>query len=296
MIGYDICCIGFITQDKVVTPESTIYMPGGTSFYFAHAMNRLKCENFLLVTAVAKEDEEVIEQIRKANVAVKTLPTARSVCFENIYTDNGNGRKQRVTAKATPFTVEGLRDVDARIVHLGSLLADDFPLDVIKYLSAKCRLSLDVQGFLRKVEGEEVLPVDWDEKKEALKYVHILKANEAEMEVLTRCKDPHEAALLIADWGVEEVLLTLGDCGSLIYAHGQFYDIPAYPASKIVDATGCGDTYMAGYLYMRNRNASYREAGCFAAAMCTIKLQSHGPFSATEEAVEKIISGSSGSR
>lgn len=294
MVGYDICCIGFITQDKVVTSENTIYMPGGTSFYFAYAMNSLKCGNFLLVTAVAKEDEEVVKQIRKANVTVKTLPTAHSVCFENIYGHHGNGRKQRVTAKATPFTVEGLRDVDARIVHLGSLLADDFSLDVIKYLSVKCCLSLDVQGFLRKVEGEEVIPVDWDEKKEALKYVHILKANEAEMEVLTHCKDPRKAALLIAGWGVEEVVLTLGDCGSLIYAHGQFYDIPAYPALKVVDATGCGDTYMAGYLYMRNRNASYREAGCFAAAMCTIKLQSHGPFNATEEAVKEIISNSFG--
>ncbi len=28
-----------------------------------------------------------------------------------------------------------------------------------------------------------------------------------------------------------------------------------------------------GYLYMRNKGASYKEAGCFAAAMCTIKLK-----------------------
>ena len=56
-----------------------------------------------------------------------------------------------------------------------------------------------------------MLPVDWPEKREALKHIHILKANETEMEVLTGCKEPHEAALLIADWGVKEVLLTLGD-------------------------------------------------------------------------------------
>ena len=54
---------------------------------------------------------------------------------------------------------------------------------------------------------------------------------------------------------------------------------------QIVDATGCGDTYMVGYLYMRNRGTSCEEAGCFAAAMCTIKLQSHGPFCGTEEEI-----------
>ena len=101
-------------------------------------------------------------------------------------------------------------------------------MEVIKFLSGKGLLSVDVQGFLRKVENEKVLAVDWPEKKEALKYIHILKANEAEMEVLTGCSEPHEAALLIADWGVKEVLLTLGDKGSLIYAQGEFHEIPAY--------------------------------------------------------------------
>lgn len=168
----------------------------------------------------------IVEDIRKEGISVKALHSTHSVCFENIYGENQNERTQRVTAKADPFTVEGLKDTDARIIHLGSLLADDFSLEVIKFLSGKGLLSVDVQGFLRKVDNEKVLAVDWPEKKEALKYIHILKANEAEMEVLTGCSEPHEAALLIADWGVKEVLLTLGDKGSLIYAQGEFHEIP----------------------------------------------------------------------
>ena len=31
-----------------------------------------------------------------------------------------------------PFTIAGLQDVNSGIYHLGSLLADDFSLDVIK--------------------------------------------------------------------------------------------------------------------------------------------------------------------
>ncbi|WP_373758886.1 PfkB family carbohydrate kinase [Bacteroides heparinolyticus] len=287
-IRHNLCCIGYITQDKVVTPQSTIYMPGGTSFYFAHGIKHLSAEGFLLVTALADADMHVVEEIKKEGIEVKALHSNHSVCFENIYGENQNERTQRVTAKADPFTVEALKDISAKTIHLGTLLADDFSLEVIKILSGKSLLSADVQGFLRKVDNEQVLPVDWPEKKEALKYIYTLKANEAEMEVLTGCTDPHEAALLIADWGVKEVLLTLGDKGSLIYASGQFYDIPAYPTLQVVDATGCGDTYMVGYLYMRNKGASYQEAGCFAAAMCTLKLQSHGPFRGTEAQVRSI--------
>lgn len=290
-MNHKLCCIGYITRDKVVTPGNTVYMPGGTAFYFAKAVSRLQAEDFLLVTALAEEDRAAADDITNEGIEVKLVPTAHSHSFENIYGDNPNDRRQRVTAQADPFCIEDLKDVQADIIHLGTLLADDFSLEVIKHLASKSTLTADVQGFLRKVENEKVYPVDWAEKKETLKYIHTLKANESEMEVLTGCSEPHEAALLIADWGVKTVLLTLGDKGSLIYSGGQFYDIPAYPTLQVVDATGCGDTYMAGYLYKRSQGASYEEAGCFAAAMCTIKLQSHGPFNGTEEAINAILSG-----
>lgn len=290
-MNHKLCCIGYITRDKIVTPGNTVYIPGGTAFYFAKAVSRLQAENFLLVTALAEEDRAAADDITNEGIEVKLVPTAHSHSFENIYGDNPNDRRQRVTAQADPFCIEDLKDVQADIIHLGTLLADDFSLEVIKHLAGKSTLAADVQGFLRKVENEKVYAVDWAEKKEALKYIHTLKANESEMEVLTGCSEPHEAALLIADWGVKTVLLTLGDKGSLIYSGGQFYDIPAYPTLQVVDATGCGDTYMAGYLYKRSQGASYEEAGCFAAAMCTIKLQSHGPFNGTEEAINAILSG-----
>ena len=56
MKKYDICCIGHITLDKIVTPKHTVHMPGGTSFYFAHGIANLSPENFLLVTALAQSE------------------------------------------------------------------------------------------------------------------------------------------------------------------------------------------------------------------------------------------------
>lgn len=289
MNRYDICCVGHITLDKIVTPRHTVYMPGGTSFYFAHGISALDPSKFLLVTSLAESEMAAVDDIRGKGVAVKVLPSRNSVYFENIYGENQNNRKQRVLAKADSFTVEGLKDVDARIYHLGSLLADDFPLELVKYLSTKGVLSVDAQGYLREVRGDKVYPVDWADKREALKYITVLKVNEHESEVLTGEKDPYTAARILADWGVKEVLLTLGSNGSLIYAGGEFYEIPAFAPDEVVDATGCGDTYMTGFLYMRNKGASYVEAGTFAAAMCTIKLGASGPFNGTERAVLNVV-------
>jgi len=284
-----ICCIGHITLDKIITPRHTAYMPGGTAFYFGHAMSHIGADDFLLVTALATSEKQAVEDLRNEGISVIVLPSHNSVYFENTYGENSNDRTQRVLAKADPFTIEGLKDVEANIYHLGTLLADDFSLDVLKYLSTKGKVSIDAQGYLREVRGESVFPVDWNEKEEALKYVDILKANEKEMEVLTGLTNPRDAALRLAEMGVKEVVLTLGDQGSLIYTDGVFHEIQAYPPTDVVDATGCGDTYMAGYLYKRARGCGIYESGCFAAAMCTIKLASSGPFRATLADIAGII-------
>lgn len=269
-------------------------MPGGTSYYFSHGISHLKdTKHYQLVTALAPSEFKAVEDIRAKGIKVTVIPSHRTVYFENTYGENQDNRSQRVLAKADPFTVEQLENINAHIFHLGSLLADDFSLDVVKYLSTKGILAVDAQGYLREVRGEKVYPIDWADKVEALKYIDILKVNEHEMEVLTGQTDIKQAALQLAEWGVKEVLITLGSLGSIIYAEGTFHKIPAYPPKDIVDATGCGDTYATGYLYMRNKGASYEEAGCFAAAMSTLKLEASGPFSKTEEDVWNIIRTSS---
>lgn len=265
LIMTDICCIGHITEDHIITPGLDYFAPGGTAYYFAVGINSLittsGCDlSFSLIT---KE--------------------GRRHFFENKYSGDMNGREQRVLSTAEPFTSTELAHVESRYIVLGSLLADDFPLDLIRHLSSKGVLVLDVQGFLREVRDCHVHAVDWVNKVETLRYVDVLKVNEYEMEVLTGSADPREAALRLADWGVKEVLLTFGSFGSLIYdaIERRFYDIPAYSPLTLVDATGCGDTYVMAYVFKRAQGATIEESGHFAAAVSTLKLQDKGPFRKT---------------
>ena len=288
---YDICCVGHITLDKVVTTKSVVHMSGGTSFYFSNAIRNMDVK-YTLVTGLAESEMHVVEELRAKGIEVFVTPSAHTVYFENIYPENQDHRTQRVLQKADPFTVEQLSAVQARYYHLGPLLADDMPVALIKALSERGKISLDAQGYLRKVENRNVIPIDWPAKKEALQYIDILKANEHEMEVLTGHKTVPEAARVLAGWGVKEVVITLGSMGSVIYHNNTFYHIPAYSPTTVIDATGCGDTYMAGYLYQRSKGAGFKEAGEFAAAMATLKIESSGPFTGTPEDVEALLANS----
>lgn len=305
-----IILIGHITHDHIVTPNIDLHIPGGTAWYAGWAMHHLLSSlpqgyptvDYHLITSVGPADESSVDTLTKAGVKVHNIPSPSTVYFENRYGENMNNRQQRVLSRSRSFSWDSLQSVISTIMGadasrpiflLGSLLADDFSLDVIRHLHAIGKVVVDVQGYLREVVGEEVRAIDWTDKCEALPYIDILKTNEYEMEVLTGHNDPIKAARQLCEWGVDEVLLTFGDLGSIIYHADSdtvsHVSIPAYQPHPLVDATGCGDTYTTAYILRRAQGASALDAGRFAAATATIKLQRSGPFEATFQDVLDVI-------
>ena len=74
MNTHNLCCIGHITLDKIVTPKRTLHMPGGTSFYFAHGMSKLDTSDFLLVTALAVSEMDAVKKYAGRDSIVKVCP------------------------------------------------------------------------------------------------------------------------------------------------------------------------------------------------------------------------------
>lgn len=81
----------------------------------------------------------------------------------------------------------------------------------------------------------------------------------------------------------------IGKHGLTYFQRDGLFRIPAYKPAQVVDATGCGDTYTIGYLYQRVSGTGIEEAGRFAAAMSTLKIEKSGPFNGNKEDVFHCI-------
>ena len=150
----------------------------------------------------------------------------------------------------------------------------------------------DPQGLIRnadekgRIYHERVHGIE-----QALGLFDIVKPNELEAQILTGIdcrKDPFAAAEMIKSWGPTIVIVTLAELGSLIYDGDQFIQIPPYHID-LIDATGAGDTYMAGFTFeYLKTGGDLRRAGCFASCTSSVMIEFSGPdFSMTEAAVRE---------
>lgn len=287
-VSYQICCVGHLTQDHIISPVSDQYMAGGTSYYFSHALSGFQL-NYGLVTSVAESEMSYVNELRGLGIQVHVFPSKQTLYFENIYAGHPDDRSQRVLAQADPFRAEQLKGINAGIFHLGPLLANDIPLELLKTLAAKSKVSIDVQGYLRKVENQQVCPAEWEGSREALSLVHTVKADESELKVLTGCTTVREGIAQLAGLGVKEIVITSASLGSVVYCDNRIEEICAFKPAQEIDATGCGDTYIAGYLYQREKGASPKFAAEFGAAMASLKMESVGSFTGSEQEVLNFI-------
>lgn len=92
----------------------------------------------------------------------------------------------------------------------------------------------------------------------ALNYADIIFVNEMEAKEFTGVEE-EEAARELGKQG-KIVIVKLGKRGSLIYENGIINRIEPFPA-KVVDTTGAGDCYAAGFLYAFCQGWSLEKAG-----------------------------------
>lgn len=78
--------------------------------------------------------------------------------------------------------------------------------------------------------------------------VDILFANESEIKSLYQA-DTFEAALAAARAENKICALTRSEKGSVVIKGSETHEVPAAPVSRVVDTTGAGDLYAAGFLF-----------------------------------------------
>ena len=90
-------------------------------------------------------------------------------------------------------------------------------------------------------------------------HVDVLLANEAEICSLYRTD--FDAALEAVRGHCEIAALTRSARGSVVVAHGKVHTINARPVPAVVDTTGAGDLYAAGFLFGLSRGLDVPQCG-----------------------------------
>jgi len=75
---------------------------------------------------------------------------------------------------------------------------------------------------------------------------------------------------------LQALIVTRGAQGSTLYAQGSEHHLPALPAERIIDPTGCGDAHRAGLLHGLTQGWSLLEACSLANVMGGLKIASQG--------------------
>jgi sugar/nucleoside kinase (ribokinase family) len=98
--------------------------------------------------------------------------------------------------------------------------------------------------------------------------VDILFANQAEIEALAGVAHLETAVAAVAP-KVETLVVTCSENGALAVRSGERADVPAEPIRELVDTTGAGDLFAAGFLFGIARGKGLKESlrlGAIAAA------------------------------
>ena len=192
--------------------------------------------------------------------AANGAPTARCLI---LVTPDGERTMNTFLGASVDFTPE---DVDrklieaARIVYLEGYLFDRDHAKaafreaarLAKGAGAKVALSLS-DAFCVDRHREDFLALVRDD-------ADIVFANEKEITTLYQVNSFEEAAdLALAD--CELAVLTRSEAGSVILGNDETVKVPAARIGDVVDVTGAGDLYAAGFLYGLTRGAPLATCG-----------------------------------
>lgn len=288
-MNYDSIIIGHITMDINTDSDGvTVKQEGGAVLYSSASAFALG-HRVAAVTKLPEKDKARLNALKLDKEDIFCTYCESPSNMVNIYlTPDRERRNSTCSSIGTPFTAADLPDVQTEIYHFAGLVFGDFDGSLIKAAAQKAKVAVDVQGFLRHVNRDNgsMYFEDWAEKKELLPYIHFLKTDAAEAEILTGTADRRKAAEIMYSWGAKEIVIT-HNTEVLVYDGEQVYTCPIR-ARNLSGRTGRGDTTFAAYICERLKN-DIPSSLLTATATVSLKMETPGPFGGTREDVEKYI-------
>ena len=285
-------------KTQKVTPDGRVL--SGCSTNAALALAKIG-EKVRLVGAIGDDyKDHFSRELSALGIEYEIIPSKETGGFSLIYYDDFGNRTLDLLGRAAPIgKIDPAWYRDSEAVLIGPILGEVSFENLID-IRENCEglFFCDPQGLIRDADKDNRI---FHEKVEGIEEIlglfDIVKPNELEGRILTGidCReDPYHAARIIKSWGAGVVIVTLAELGSLVYDGNEFVDIPPF-GIDLLDSTGAGDTYMAGFTFEYLRTGgNLRRAGCFASCTSSVMIENSGPdFSMTEgqirERQEKLL-------
>ena len=206
--------------------------------------------------------------------------------------EDGNRKSITNNAHKYNFHPEQYTDrfTDTKAVVIGSLFRAPFnDPDVIRAVVSEAH-SRGIPVFAdTKIPNFRKLTLD--EIADSLSMIDYITPNEDEARFFTGEEEPEKMARVFLEKGVKNVVLKLGGKGCLLMNNDETIFMPAH-SINVVDATGAGDNFMAGFVSELIRGSDVRDALAFAnacGAICTTAVGT-GTALQNREQVLKMLS------
>jgi len=179
-------------------------------------------------------------------------------------------------------TLLSSQDIDATLIQSGAtLFLEGYLFDRDEAKAAFVRAAEIARAANRKVALTLSDLFCVERHRESFRHlvdghVDILFSNEAEILSLYQGSDLG-AALIAARKACPIVVVTRSERGSLIAAAGETVEVAAHPVAKVVDTTGAGDQYAAGFLFAHARGQGLAECGALASLAASEVISHMGP-------------------
>ncbi len=259
-------------QDEAVDALAATMSAGGSASNFALAAARLGMD----VSVIASVGDDSLGKIYLRTLEEGGVDTSQVKVAEGRRTGlvvilNVSGESRRMIESLGAN--EELSPMD--IMNKGDLVraADEVHMASVRIPIA--RAVLEVREGISWDPGLRILSKNRDDVWKLLPRVGKIFLNLKESELLSKEKDPREAAKKIAKEGPDEILIKMGPKGSLAWMEGEFYFVKAIPVN-VVDTTGAGDVFAAAYLTARAKGFPPRKAIRLASAAAALTISRPG--------------------
>jgi ribokinase len=166
-------------------------------------------------------------------------------------------------------------------VHLTGLSFDTALAAAEIAKKANVTVSFDPGRLMSRIGLKRLLPL--------LHYVDQILLNHEEARELTGVIELEKAAKAIIKSGPKMVIIKRGPDGVFAMNHSKSFSVPAYPV-KVVDTTGAGDAFSAGFITAQLEGKNFEDSVEFANATANLKITRIGARALpNRKAVERFL-------